>query len=132
MLCVYVYRCWTCNGFGRIECSVCSAKCQLKWYIKLTVTWKTHKADHIVERTALPDDLIRAAEGKVAFQDQQPRVSLSIGIAYYYASRHSCSRNTVKLRLCVLLWWDHGGQLEVLAGFVGSAVTVQLLQCDKK
>ncbi|XP_064399317.1 protein SSUH2 homolog [Halichondria panicea] len=67
-------RCWTCNGFGRIECSVCRAKCQLKWYIKLTVTWKTHKADHIVERTALPDHLIRAAEGKVAFQDQQPRV----------------------------------------------------------
>ena len=54
---------------------MCNAKCQLKWYIKLTVTWKTHKVDHIVERTALPDHLIRAAEGKVAFQDQQPRVS---------------------------------------------------------
>ncbi len=83
---VYMYRCWTCNGFGRIECSVCRAKCQLKWYIKLTVTWKTHKADHIVERTALPDHLIRAAEGKVAFQDQQPRVSLYVG---YYALRPS-------------------------------------------
>ncbi len=71
-------RCWTCNGFGRIECTVCHSKCQLKWYIKLTVTWKTQKVDHIVERTALPDHLIRAAEGKVAFQDQQPRVSMII------------------------------------------------------
>ena len=70
-------RCWTCDGCGRIECSVCEAKCKLKWYIKLTVTWKTHKTDHIVERTALPDHLIRAAEGKVAFQDQQHRVRVA-------------------------------------------------------
>lgn len=35
---------------------------------------KNHKLDHIVERTALPDELIRGASGKLAFEDQQPRV----------------------------------------------------------
>ena len=68
-------RCSTCNGCGQLECSVCHTRGQLKCYIKLTVTWKTTKADHIVERTALPDHLIRNAQGKIAFQDQQPRVA---------------------------------------------------------
>ena len=68
-------RCSTCNGCGQLECSVCHTRGQLKCYIKLTVTWKTTKADHIVERTALPDHLIRNAQGKIAFQDQQPRVN---------------------------------------------------------
>lgn len=53
---------------------MCHARGQLKCYIKLTVTWKTTKADHVVERTALPDHLIREAQGKLAFEDKQPRV----------------------------------------------------------
>lgn len=68
-------RCWTCQGSGRTKCTICNAKGQLKCYIKLTVSWKNHKVDHIVERTALPDHLIRGAQGKLAFQDTQPRVS---------------------------------------------------------
>ena len=53
---------------------MCHARGQLKCYIKLTVTWKNTKADHVVERTALPDHLIREAQGKLAFEDKQPRV----------------------------------------------------------
>lgn len=67
------FRCWTCHGNGRIKCSACQAKGQLKCYIKLTVSFKNNKIDHIVERTALPDHLIRGARGKVVFQDTQPR-----------------------------------------------------------
>lgn len=33
-----------------------------------------HTKDHIVERTALPDQLIREVSGQVAFEEQQPRV----------------------------------------------------------
>ena len=57
-----------------MECQVCDTQGQLKCYIKLTVTWTTHKNDHIVERTALPDQLIRGAQGQQAFSDQRPRV----------------------------------------------------------
>ena len=57
-----------------MECEVCNTHGQLKCYIKLTVTWTTHKNDHVVERTALPDQLIRGAQGQQAFRDQRPRV----------------------------------------------------------
>ena len=57
-----------------MQCTTCQGRCNLKCYIKLTVSWINHKADHVVERTALPDHLICGAEGKIAFQDQHPRV----------------------------------------------------------
>lgn len=68
-------RCWTCNGCGQLQCTVCRGRGQLKCYIKLTVTWKNNKVDHVVERTALPDHLIRGAQGQMAFEDQQLRVA---------------------------------------------------------
>lgn len=39
------------------------------------MSWITHKNDHVVERTALPDELIRGAQGQEAFKDQRPRVT---------------------------------------------------------
>ncbi|XP_060604366.1 protein SSUH2 homolog isoform X2 [Ruditapes philippinarum] len=67
-------RCMTCHGFGMITCVCCQGHCQLKCYIKLTILWTNHLQDHIVERTALPDHLIRNVQGQVAFQEQQLRV----------------------------------------------------------
>lgn len=67
-------RCYTCNGFGQVECTVCRTHGNLKCYIKLTIQWTNHTKDHIVERTALPDQLIREVSGQVAFEEQQPRV----------------------------------------------------------
>ena len=58
-----------------MECEVCDTHGQLKCYIKLTVTLMTNKNDHIVERTALLDELIRGAKGQQAFVDQHPRVA---------------------------------------------------------
>jgi hypothetical protein len=71
---VHSCRCYTCGGSGLLECEVCDTNGQLKCYIKLTVTWTTHKNDHVVERTALPDQLIRGAQGQLAFSDQRQRV----------------------------------------------------------
>lgn len=72
---VYIfYSCVTCQGRGRIPCEVCLTRGQLKVYIKLTVSWQTHKGDKVVERTALPDELIKTAEGVLVCQDQQLRV----------------------------------------------------------
>lgn len=58
-----------------MPCDICLTRGQLKVYLRLTVTWKTHKDEEVVERTALPDELITKAQGVVAVQDQQPRVS---------------------------------------------------------
>jgi len=37
----------------------------------LTVTWKIHRADRVVERTAVPESLIRAVPGRVAFEEER-------------------------------------------------------------
>lgn len=68
-------RCSTCSGCGQLKCQVCHTYGRLKCYIQLTVTWKTTKADHIVEHTALPDHLIPNAQGRISFQDQRPKVN---------------------------------------------------------
>ncbi|XP_055881866.1 protein SSUH2 homolog isoform X2 [Biomphalaria glabrata] len=66
--------CFVCNGSGRIECYKCKGRASLRWYIELKITWKNHLEDHIVERTALPDELIRTVSGEVAFEETYPRV----------------------------------------------------------
>lgn len=67
-------RCMTCHGFGMVTCACCQGHCNLKCYIKLTIMWTNHLQDHIVERTALPDHLVRSVSGQVAFEEQQRRV----------------------------------------------------------
>ncbi|WAR26498.1 SSUH2-like protein [Mya arenaria] len=66
--------CCTCHGFGMVKCTCCQGHCSLKCYIKLTITWTNHLTDHIVERTALPDHLIRNVAGRVVFTETQQRV----------------------------------------------------------
>ena len=70
-------RCGRCGGRGSVECEVCFTRGQLKRYLKLTVTWTNHKDDEVVERTSLPDELIKTAQGVTAVQDQQPIVSFT-------------------------------------------------------
>ena len=62
-----------------MQCNICKSSGQLKFYIELQIEWKNHKLDHIVGRTALPDELIRGASGKLAFEDQQPRLYPVVG-----------------------------------------------------
>lgn len=66
--------CDWCHGHGQIACRTCNAKGQLKCYIKLTVKWLNHFEDHIVERTALPDELIRGVTGQTAFEEELPMI----------------------------------------------------------
>lgn len=67
-------RCTCCHGNGMVTCNCCHGHCSLKCYIKLTIVWTNHLQDHIVERTALPDHLIRSVTGQTAFKEEQPRV----------------------------------------------------------
>ncbi|KAH3785681.1 hypothetical protein DPMN_163775, partial [Dreissena polymorpha] len=66
--------CDTCHGFGRVTCSECQGHSKLKCYICLSIIWTNHLQDHIVERTMLPDHLIRTVSGQVAFSETQPQV----------------------------------------------------------
>ncbi|XP_054751524.2 protein SSUH2 homolog isoform X1 [Lytechinus pictus] len=67
-------RCYTCHGHGQITCCTCSGRGSLKCFIQLTVNWTNHLNDNIVERTALPDELIRNVTGQVAFKEENARV----------------------------------------------------------
>lgn len=62
-----------------MRCDICQAAGKLKFYIELTINWVNHKLDHIVERTALPDELIRGASGRIALDDTQPRLYPVVG-----------------------------------------------------
>lgn len=68
-------RCWICNGTGLVSCETCHARGSLKCYIKMMVTWKNNIGDHVVERTALPDHLIKNVTGKIVFQAQHTQVA---------------------------------------------------------
>ncbi|XP_063436554.1 protein SSUH2 homolog isoform X1 [Mytilus trossulus] len=67
-------RCNRCSGTGRVVCGTCEGTTQLKWFIELTITWKNNLGHHIVEKTDLPDELIKDVAGTLGFQDTQPRV----------------------------------------------------------
>jgi len=66
--------CMHCHGSGRVTCETCHGSGRLKCFIRLTVKWKNHKDNHVVERSDLPDELIVDAEGTEIFSQQLPRV----------------------------------------------------------
>uniref|UniRef100_A0A0B6Z1P1 Protein SSUH2 homolog n=1 Tax=Arion vulgaris TaxID=1028688 RepID=A0A0B6Z1P1_9EUPU len=67
-------RCYVCSGSGRLTCQKCQGRANLRWFILLTIKWTNHLDDHIVERSALPDILIRDVRGQTAFEEISPRV----------------------------------------------------------
>ncbi|XP_071815586.1 protein SSUH2 homolog isoform X2 [Apostichopus japonicus] len=67
-------RCFSCNGHGQNRCTTCQGTSNLKTYIKLIITWTNNVNDSIVERTGLPDELIRGVSGQVAFKEELPLV----------------------------------------------------------
>ncbi|XP_077870108.1 protein SSUH2 homolog [Saccoglossus kowalevskii] len=67
-------RCSVCNAHGQTECLTCNARGQLKCFIRLTIEWVVHHDDHVVERTSLPDELIRTVSGETVFKQELPRV----------------------------------------------------------
>ncbi|XP_066302911.1 protein SSUH2 homolog [Branchiostoma lanceolatum] len=69
-----VVACSDCNGSGWGNCDCCQGHGQLKHYEQLNIEWKTHVSDHIVERSPLPDDLMKTVSGKQIFRDERFRV----------------------------------------------------------
>lgn len=67
-------RCYKCHGSGCVVCFVCEGYGSIKQFIQLTVSFTDRVSDHIVERTDLPDELIRSVQGTTIFQQTQSRV----------------------------------------------------------
>ena len=67
-------NCEVCHTRGMVVCPLCRGFRNLKCFILLKVKWHTQVDHHVVEKTALPDDLIKQAEGQVAFEETMPRV----------------------------------------------------------
>ncbi|CAG0919517.1 unnamed protein product [Notodromas monacha] len=66
--------CLKCNARGCVACPTCDGYGQIRCFIRLTITWSTVTAEHIVERCSLPTDLIKQVSGQVAFEEEGPRV----------------------------------------------------------
>ncbi|XP_046577132.1 protein SSUH2 homolog isoform X1 [Haliotis rubra] len=61
-------RCMTCGGDGRITCRTCDGFRNLKCYVQLKVTFKNNKDDYILERTDMPDELVKDVSGTAIFE----------------------------------------------------------------
>lgn len=64
-------RCVVCLGPGQLPCKKCLARGQLKISLQLTVMWRVYKSDRIVERTSIPEHLIRSVPSNVAFEEER-------------------------------------------------------------
>ena len=59
----------------QVDCASCEGGGQVRCYIQLSITWKVHTAEHIVEdKFKMPGDLIRDVSGQVAFEEEAPNV----------------------------------------------------------
>jgi len=67
-------QCPRCHGHGKVTCTVCSGACSLLHFIELTVEFKTHILEHVVEKTSLPDHLVKQAGGKTMLEDVNVRI----------------------------------------------------------
>ncbi|XP_061186684.1 protein SSUH2 homolog [Saccostrea echinata] len=63
-----ICRCDRCGGDGRITCDECDGYRNIKTYIELTVTFTNHVGEHIIERSDMPDHLVKEVGGEMVFE----------------------------------------------------------------
>ena len=66
--------CAKCHTKGKVNCATCDGQGQIRCYIQLSITWKVHTAEHIIEKLDLPRELIRDVSGQVAFEEEAPNI----------------------------------------------------------
>jgi len=67
-------RCVHCLGTGRLKCGTCLGRATLRFFLKLTVTWENKEEHKYVEKTDLPDHLIKDAGGQTLMAEEGLRV----------------------------------------------------------
>lgn len=71
--------CGTCGGSGQVTCPTCQGATRLKHYRKLHVAFRTHTAQHVIEKTDLPDHLVQGAIGILIHAEEAPRLEPRAG-----------------------------------------------------
>lgn len=67
-------RCHPCRGSGCVICFMCTGYGSVKQFIQLTVVFTNRHSDHIIEKSDLPDELIRNVQGDTMFEQTALRV----------------------------------------------------------
>jgi len=57
-----------------VQCPMCTGLRNVRYYIVLTVEYKTHKSEYIIERTDMTDALVKSVEGEQIFHQTEERV----------------------------------------------------------
>lgn len=67
--------CSACAGKGVKQCSVCKGAKMVKSFVQLTVEWVNHVSHFVHQKEiSLPEELVRGAQGQIAFKEQNPWV----------------------------------------------------------
>ncbi|CAG2212801.1 unnamed protein product [Mytilus edulis] len=66
--------CSSCGSSGRRTCTSCNGHLQLLWFQKLIISWRNNRAEHVVEKTSLPPEMVAHASGSIGFEDLQQQV----------------------------------------------------------
>ncbi|XP_070536154.1 protein SSUH2 homolog isoform X1 [Ptychodera flava] len=56
-------RCIECRGSGCLLCNTCQGHYQLKFFLKLIISYINHKESIVVEKSDLPDELVNDVKG---------------------------------------------------------------------
>lgn len=68
-------RCHVCSGHGQVNCPVCLSRGSLKTFVKLTVTWTNHYTEHVVEKLAIPNNIVTRGQGTLLYEEENSAVS---------------------------------------------------------
>jgi hypothetical protein len=71
--------CSRCSGRGDVTCSTCTGHGRLRHFRRLDVAWRTHTTDRILEKTDLPDHLVRGVAGVLELAEEDARIEPKIG-----------------------------------------------------
>ncbi|XP_077983829.1 protein SSUH2 homolog [Glandiceps talaboti] len=67
--------CTRCNGSGRITCTKCRGKCQLRYFMLLTVSYVNHVTGHVMDKSGLAKEMIENVSGTTVFQQEDLKVT---------------------------------------------------------
>ncbi|KAK2722309.1 protein SSUH2 homolog [Artemia franciscana] len=67
-------RCASCLGQGHLPCSTCLARGRLKFSIKITITWRVHKEEAVIDKGDIPPSILYTARGKLLMDEEKSRV----------------------------------------------------------
>ena len=66
--------CVRCSGVGEMTCDRCRGSQWLKWYLQVKIDYITHTDEYLSEKTEMPDELIKTAQGEVLKQDEGDQI----------------------------------------------------------